>query len=137
MGRVAQRNFRCAVLLAVLHDGMNSVERGNLLRGPLGVTTGHDNAGAGPLALSAANVGAGIALGLGGNAAGVHDDDVRILRRDRLRAESFHCGGDGVPVRLIGAAAEIFHVETLHLASVTMAPRVRIRSGWSAFRIAY
>ena len=82
----------------------------------LRVAAGDDNFGLGIQAMRAADEGAGRAVGLGGHAAGVHDDHVGCERlalgkRAQLRSDRLAIGARG-------PAAEVFDVKTGHHCSV-------------------
>ena len=60
--------------MAVAYDGSHAGKVGQFLRSALGVTARSDDASLGVQAMRAADVGAGFAVGFGGDAAGVDDD---------------------------------------------------------------
>ena len=62
--------------VAVADDGVDFGQGGEFLRGALGVASGDDDAGGGVLAADAADPGAGLAVGLGGDAAGIYNDNM-------------------------------------------------------------
>ena len=62
--------------MAVADDGGDAGDGGQFFRSALGVAAGCDDAGCGVKAVGAADVGAGFAVGFGGDAAGVDDDHI-------------------------------------------------------------
>ena len=62
--------------VTVADDGVDFGEDGELFRGALGVAARDDHAGLGVLAADAAEKGAGLAVGLSGDAAGIYNDDM-------------------------------------------------------------
>ena len=98
-------------LVAVADDGGDTGNFGQLLRGALRVAAGDDDARRGAAAMDAADVGAGFAIGFGGDATGVDDDDVGFDGGLGLTAGSFQLRGDGFAVGAGSAAAEVFDVE--------------------------
>ena len=70
-GEVGDERF-----VAVADDGVDFGQGGEFLRGALGVAAGDDDAGGGVLAADAADEGAGLAVGFGGDAAGIYNDNI-------------------------------------------------------------
>ena len=62
--------------MAVADHCVDTGQRGNLLRRPLSVTSGDQDARGGIFPVHSAQEGAGGAIGLGGHAAGVGDDHI-------------------------------------------------------------
>jgi len=61
--------------MAVPNDRRDAGKQGQFFRCALGIASGRNDASFGILAVGSANVGAGLAIRFGGNAAGVHNDD--------------------------------------------------------------
>jgi hypothetical protein len=62
--------------VAVADDGIDFFKGGKLIGGSLGVAAGDDEAGIGVLAADAAEVGTGLAVGFGGDATGIYNDNM-------------------------------------------------------------
>jgi hypothetical protein len=83
-GERRQGNKACNLLsylwyqsfMAIADHGMNTGQRGDLLRRPLSVTSGYQDARGGVFPVHSAQEGAGSAIGLGGHAAGVGYDHI-------------------------------------------------------------
>ena len=75
-GDELERYFRNHRLVAVADDGVDCGEGGEFLGGALGVAAGDDDAGVGVLAADAAEVRAGLAVGFGGDAACIYNDNI-------------------------------------------------------------
>ncbi len=97
--------------MAVADDGSHAGEVGQFLRSALGIAASGDDAGLGVEAMRAADVGAGFAVGFGGDAAGVDDDHIGDGLRAFGRSGSAQESGDRFAVGAGGAAAEVFDVE--------------------------
>ena len=103
------------ILVAVADHGGDAGQGGDFLRRSLGIAAGDDDAGLGIGSTDAADVGAGVAVGLGGDGAGVHHDHIGVPQvGGGERVQAVEAGGDGVSVGLAGAASEIFHMEPGH-----------------------
>ena len=96
--------------MAVTDDGGDAGKAGQFLRSALGVAAGGDNAGSGIEAVGAANIGAGLAVGFGGDAAGVDDHHIGVLRLAFWGARSSKEGRDRFAVSAGRAAAKVFDV---------------------------
>lgn len=105
-----------AGFVAVAEDGVDAGEGSQCFRVSLGVAAGDEDAGGGLLAVGAPNEGARSALGLGGDGAGVDDEDWEVCGLAGLRGSRsggqrgelrFELGGDGLAVCCAGAAAKV------------------------------
>ena len=97
--------------VAVADDGGDTWDVGEFFRSALSVAAGGDDAGFGVEAVGAANVGAGFAVGLGGDAAGVDDDHIGFVRLAVFHSGVAEESSDGFAVGAGGATAEVFDVE--------------------------
>jgi hypothetical protein len=105
--------------MAIADHGMNTGQRGELLRRPLGITSGDQDARGGIFAVHSAQEGAGSAIGLGGYAAGVGDDHIGSAgARSRGQAAMAQLGADDFPVRPAGSTSEVLNVVFCHVASL-------------------
>ena len=97
--------------MAVADDGGDAGEIGELFRSALCVATGGDDARFGVEAMRAADVGAGFAVGFGGDAAGVDYDHIGSVGLMLRGVGGTQKRGDCFAVGAGGAAAEVFDVE--------------------------
>jgi hypothetical protein len=103
--------------VAVADDGVDFGEGGEFLGGALGVAAGNDDAGGRVLAANAAEVSAGLAVGFGGDAAGVYNYDISRGRGFSGRKTALaQVGGYSLAIGAAGAAAEVFNVIFCHVA---------------------
>jgi len=100
-------------LMAVADDGGDAGHGCQFLGRALRIAARDDDAGGRIAAMGAADEGAGRAIGLGGDAAGIDDDD--IGSQGLALAEGAQAGGDGLTVCARGAAAEVLDVKVRHL----------------------
>ena len=107
--------------MTIADNGKHPWESGNFLRRSLSIAAGDKDANPGIGTLNAANVGAGVAIRLGCDRAGVDDEDIRAQTVGGSGAQGFQTRGNRISVGLAGAAAEALHVVSCHLASVTIA----------------
>ena len=84
--------------MAVAYDGGDAFDGGEFLRGALGVTACDEDAGFRVEAMGAADVGAGFAVGFGGDRAGVDDDDFGLRHGVRCESRCVETLGDGFAV---------------------------------------
>ena len=75
-GGKLQSKARDHGLVAVADDGVDFGKSGEFLGGTLGITAGDDDARVRVLAVNAAEVCAGLAVGFGGDAAGIYNDNI-------------------------------------------------------------
>ena len=97
--------------MAVADNGGDAWNVGEFFRSALGVATGGDDARFGVEAMGAADVGAGFAVGFGGDAAGVDDDHIGLVGLVVVRSGIAEESGDGFTVGAGGATAKVFDVE--------------------------
>lgn len=107
----AEGDGRREGFVAVAEDGGDAGQCGKFLRRALGVAAGDDDVGRRVATVDAADVGAGSAIGLGGDGAGVDEDDVGAGRQRIGLAGGGERGADGFRIGAGGAAAEIFNVK--------------------------
>ena len=97
--------------VAVADDRVDFGEGGEFLGGALGVASGDNDADPGIFASNAAQVGAGLAVGFGGDATGIYNYDVGVGGLgSRVKSAHAQAGGNGLTVGTAGAAAEVFDV---------------------------
>ncbi len=103
--------------VGIADDPLHAVEGGRLLGLALGVAAGHENGRARILAAQAADFAARVAVRLGGDGAGVDHVHVGcVAGRDGGQPPRGEVGGDGRPVGLRRAAAEVFDGESVGAA---------------------
>ena len=78
MQQVQAQRFGREGLVAVADDGGDTGDAGEFFRSALGIAAGDDDARVRVEAMRAADVGAGFAVGFGGDAAGVDDDHIGV-----------------------------------------------------------
>lgn len=101
-------------LVAVAENGGDAGERGQFLRGALGVAAGDDDAGQGVAAMGAADEGARGAVGLGGDAAGVDKNELGAVGDLKRMARGAEARGNGFAIGSGGAATEVLNVKISH-----------------------
>ena len=103
--------------MAVTDDGIHFGKGGEFLGGALCVAARDDDPGFRVLAAYAAEVCARLAIGFGGYAAGVYNNNIGRGRGcgDR-KSPLAQAGGDGFAVGAAGAAAKVLHVIFCHVA---------------------
>lgn len=108
--------------MAVAHDCGDAGHAGEFMRRALGVAAGDDDSGRRIPAVRTADKGAGSAVGFGGYAAGIDDDDVGREWLVFGKRPQMSC--DGLAIGTCRSAAEVLDGETHHLFSlVNVGPR--------------
>ena len=103
--------------VAVADDRVDFGEGAEFLGSALGVAAGDDDADPGIFAANAAQVGAGLAVGFGGDTTGIYNHDVGVGGLgSRVKSAHAQAGGNGLTVGTAGAAAEVFDVIFCHVA---------------------
>ena len=124
--------------MAVADHGVDAGQRGDLLRRPLRVAAGDQDARSGIFPAHAAQEGAGGAVGLCGDTAGIGDDHVGPGgAQSRAQAAMAQLRADDLAVGPAGTASEVLNVVFCHVVSLinrtdaaqTNAISGRIRSG--------
>jgi hypothetical protein len=110
--------------VAIAYHGGNTRNRSQFLRRALGVAAGDNDPRRGILAVGAANEGARGPVGLGGHAAGIHDDDIRNGRLLLGKACSAQPVAHRFAIGASGTATEVFHEEARHSFSLEPFPVV-------------
>jgi hypothetical protein len=104
-------DFRSEGFVAVADDGGYSGKRGEFFGNSLCVATCGNDAGLRVLAMSAADVGAGFAVGFGSDAAGVDDDHIGFGGQALSRSGTVKQRGYGLSIGASSATAEVLNVE--------------------------
>ncbi len=105
--------------MAVADDGVDSGQSGNLLRRPLGVTAGNQDACGRIFPMHFAQEGAGSAIRLRGHAASVSNDHIGPgWTGSRVQAALAQFGADHFAVGPAGPAPEVLNVVFCHVASL-------------------
>ena len=108
------------MFVRITDDLGDAGEGGDFLGGALGVASGDDDLGAGILAMDAADGGAGIVIGGGGDGAGIeHDEFSAVGSSGAFESLLLELALEGGAVGLGGAASEVLDVESCHETSVT------------------
>jgi len=107
-------DVRSEGFVAVADDGGDAGDCGQFVWGALGIATSDDDAGLGVEAVGTADEGAGGAVSLGGDAAGVDDDDFGFVGVRLVEAGGAQATADGFAIGAGGSASEVFHVEIRH-----------------------
>ena len=98
------------VFVGVANYGGYAGECGDFMGSALGITSGDDDFGVWILPLDAADGGAGILIGGGGDGAGVQQNQVGLRGGSVSEAASFELALEGGAIGLGGAAAKVFDV---------------------------
>src|SRR5450432_3895766 len=104
------------VFVGIAKDRGHSGESGDLGGGSLGVAAGDEDLGGGVAGVDAADGSTGGAVGVGGDGAGVEDDELGGFGRSWLEAAVRELVGDGGAVGLRRATTEILDVKSGHRA---------------------
>ena len=97
--------------MAVADDSSDTGERCQFLGGALGVAAGGNDPCSGIETVGTADEGASLAVSLGGDAAGIHDNHICFRRVAFGCSSRAQGGGYGFAIGAGGATAEILDVE--------------------------
>ncbi len=112
-------DLRYQRLMAVADHGVDAGQRGHLLRRPLRITAGDQDARSGIFPVHSAQEGAGGAVRLRGHTAGVGDDHVGLAGTgSRGQAAMAQLGAYDFAVRPAGPTSEVLNVVFCHVASL-------------------
>ncbi len=112
--------------MAVADHGVDAGQRGELVRRPLRIAAGDQDARGGVFPPHAAQEGAGGAVRLGGHAAGIGNDYVGLGRaQSRAEAAMPQFGAYHLAVRPAGPAPEVLNVVFCHVVSLINAAPFR------------
>ena len=112
-------DLRYQRLMAVADHGVDAGQRGHLLRRPLRITAGDQDARSGIFAVRAAQEGAGGAVRLRRHTAGVGYDDVGLAKTgSRGQPAMAQLSAYDFAVRPAGATSEVLNVVFCHVASL-------------------
>ena len=112
-------NLRYQRLMAVADHRVDAGQGSDLLRRPLRVTTGDQDARCGIFPVHAAQEGTGRTVGLRGHTAGIGDDHVGSTgAQSRTHAAMPQLSADHLAVGPAGSAAEVLYVVFCHVASL-------------------
>ena len=112
--------------MAVADHGVDAGQGGELVRRPLRIAAGDQDAGGGVFPADAAQEGAGSAVCLGGHAAGIGNDYIGPGRaQSRAEAALPQFGAYDFAVRPAGPAPEVLNVVFCHVVSLINAAPFR------------
>ena len=118
--------------MAVADDGHHALHGSQFRRRALRIAAGNHNAGLRILPVRATDKGAGLAIGLGGYAAGVDDDHIGLVCRLRAMPCRAQLRADCLAIGAGRATAKILDVILRHILSVGEAESARIHRQKSA-----